>query len=94
MNADRPASGAVPGRLAPEGQARRVFDLYRHHDAQSGAVDVGRSHECFEFEPVRLADRRRFATDHLLTTGGQPFSRAVQSGIRVAVVGGGPFSAT
>jgi len=43
-----------------------------------------------EEKPVRIGELQRYATDHLLTTGGQPFSRGAATGKSVAVVGGGP----
>jgi len=43
-----------------------------------------------EERPVRIGELQRHATDTLMRTGTQPFSRAAASGKRVAVVGAGP----
>jgi len=43
-----------------------------------------------EDKPVEIGRLQRFATDHLLARGEQPFEREAASGKRVAVVGGGP----
>jgi glutamate synthase (NADPH/NADH) small chain len=43
-----------------------------------------------EDQPVRIGRLQRFATDHLMQNGIQPFARARDSGKRVAVVGAGP----
>jgi len=43
-----------------------------------------------EDKPVNIGALQRYATDHLLASGAQPFARAAASGKRVAVVGGGP----
>lgn len=43
-----------------------------------------------EHRPVTIGRLQRYATDHLLERGIQPFSRAGQSGKTVAVVGAGP----
>jgi glutamate synthase (NADPH/NADH) small chain len=40
--------------------------------------------------PVEIGRLQRFATDHLMRTGRQPFTRKPDSGRRVAVVGAGP----
>jgi glutamate synthase (NADPH/NADH) small chain len=43
-----------------------------------------------EEQPVRIGRLQRFATDHLLQNGIQPFRRVRDSGRRIAVVGAGP----
>ena len=43
-----------------------------------------------EDNPVRIGELQRYATDHQMETGKQPFERASSSGYRVAVVGAGP----
>ncbi|MCG8692908.1 MAG: NAD(P)-binding protein, partial [Minwuiales bacterium] len=43
-----------------------------------------------EDKPVRIGLLQRYATDHLMAAGDQPFERAADSGKKVAVVGGGP----
>lgn len=43
-----------------------------------------------EDNPVRIGELQRYATDHMMETGRQPFTRAADSGKRVAVVGAGP----
>ena len=43
-----------------------------------------------EDQPVRIGRLQRFATDHLLENGIQPFSQARDTGKRIAVVGAGP----
>ncbi|MBI3453183.1 MAG: NAD(P)-dependent oxidoreductase, partial [Rhodospirillales bacterium] len=43
-----------------------------------------------EGKPVRIGQLQRYATDHLMENGGQPFARAERSGKTVAVVGAGP----
>ncbi|HLF31450.1 MAG TPA: FAD-dependent oxidoreductase, partial [Xanthomonadales bacterium] len=43
-----------------------------------------------EHKPVTIGRLQRYATDHLFREGIQPFSRAPESGRRVAVVGAGP----
>lgn len=43
-----------------------------------------------EDNPVRIGELQRYATDHQMETGKQPFERASGTGYRVAVVGAGP----
>jgi glutamate synthase (NADPH/NADH) small chain len=43
-----------------------------------------------EDRPVDIGLLQRYAVDHLMESGHQPFTRAAGSGKRVAVVGGGP----
>ncbi len=43
-----------------------------------------------EDNPVRIGELQRYATDHQMETGEQPFKRASITGCRVAVVGAGP----
>ncbi|NND90071.1 MAG: NAD(P)-dependent oxidoreductase [Granulosicoccus sp.] len=43
-----------------------------------------------EDNPVRIGELQRFATDHQMATGRQPYRRAPDTGRRVAVVGAGP----
>ncbi|RMD63497.1 MAG: NAD(P)-dependent oxidoreductase [Alphaproteobacteria bacterium] len=43
-----------------------------------------------ERQPVRIGALQRYATDHLMAAGIQPFRRAAPSGRRIAVVGAGP----
>ena len=43
-----------------------------------------------EDNPVRIGELQRYATDHLMDTGKQPFERAASTGYKVAVVGAGP----
>lgn len=43
-----------------------------------------------EDKPVTIGRLQRYATDHLLEKGMQPFTRAADSGLKVAVVGAGP----
>lgn len=43
-----------------------------------------------EEKPVVIGQLQRYATDHLLENGIQPFNRATQSGKNIAVVGAGP----
>lgn len=43
-----------------------------------------------EDKPVKIGHLQRFATDAYMQTGAHPFSRASQSGKKVAVVGAGP----
>ena len=43
-----------------------------------------------EHKPVVIGQLQRFATDHLLAQGQQPFQRAAASGKHIAVVGAGP----
>ena len=43
-----------------------------------------------ENTPVTIGLLQRFATDHLMADGAQPFARAPATGKKVAVVGGGP----
>ena len=43
-----------------------------------------------EDNPVRIGELQRYATDHLMETGEQPYSRAQSTGCKVAVVGAGP----
>lgn len=43
-----------------------------------------------EDNPVRIGELQRYATDHLMATGSQPYERAADTGHRVAVVGAGP----
>jgi glutamate synthase (NADPH/NADH) small chain len=46
--------------------------------------------EAAEGKPVRIGMLQRHATDAMLATGGHPFTRAPDTGKRVAVVGAGP----
>jgi dihydropyrimidine dehydrogenase (NAD+) subunit PreT len=46
--------------------------------------------EYAEGKPVKIGMLQRYATDHLIETGQQPFPRAPSTGKRVAVVGAGP----
>ena len=43
-----------------------------------------------EDKPVNIGMLQRYAVDHLMEQGRHPFSRAAPTGMRVAVVGGGP----
>ncbi|MDF1585050.1 NAD(P)-dependent oxidoreductase [Marinimicrococcus flavescens] len=43
-----------------------------------------------ENKPVKIGLLQRYATDHLLESGTQPFTRAAPTGQRIAVVGAGP----
>ena len=43
-----------------------------------------------EDNPIRIGELQRYATDHLMETGKQPFERAAETGTKVAVVGAGP----
>jgi len=43
-----------------------------------------------EAKPVRIGLLQRFATDHFMTEGGQPFTRAAPTGKKIAIVGAGP----
>ncbi|MFK8078713.1 MAG: NAD(P)-dependent oxidoreductase [Granulosicoccus sp.] len=43
-----------------------------------------------EDNPVRIGELQRYATDHLMLTGKQPYTRAASTGRKVAVVGAGP----
>lgn len=46
--------------------------------------------EVAEGKPVKIGQLQRYATDHLMASGSQPFSRAEATGKTVAVVGAGP----
>lgn len=46
--------------------------------------------ESAEGKPVKIGMLQRYATDHLISTGEQPFARAATTGKRIAVVGAGP----
>ena len=46
--------------------------------------------EAAEGKPVEIGRLQRFATDHAMAKGKQPFTRAKTTGKRVAVVGAGP----
>lgn len=46
--------------------------------------------EAAEGKPVEIGRLQRFATDHLMAAGPQPFARGAPTGKRVAVVGAGP----
>ncbi len=43
-----------------------------------------------EDNPVRIGELQRYATDHLMATGKQPYTRSDSTGCKVAVVGAGP----
>ena len=43
-----------------------------------------------EDKPVVIGQLQRYATDHLMDSGKQPFTRAKSTGKKIAVVGGGP----
>jgi glutamate synthase (NADPH/NADH) small chain len=46
--------------------------------------------EVAEGKPVQIGQLQRFATDHLMAQSVHPFSRAAETGRRIAVVGAGP----
>ena len=46
--------------------------------------------EVAEGKPVQIGQLQRFATDHLMAQSAHPFSRAAETGRRIAVVGAGP----
>lgn len=46
--------------------------------------------ETAEGEPVQIGQLQRYATDQMMAAGGHPFTRAAETGKRVAVVGAGP----
>ncbi|KQT66245.1 MULTISPECIES: NAD(P)-dependent oxidoreductase [unclassified Aureimonas] len=46
--------------------------------------------EVAEGKPVKIGMLQRFATDHLMARGEHPFTRAPETGRRIAVVGAGP----
>ena len=46
--------------------------------------------EVAEGKPVEIGQLQRFATDHVMAQNSHPFTRAPQTGKRVAVVGAGP----
>lgn len=46
--------------------------------------------EMAEGKPVEIGQLQRFATDRLMAEGSHPFTRAAETGKRVAVVGAGP----
>jgi dihydropyrimidine dehydrogenase (NAD+) subunit PreT len=43
-----------------------------------------------EHKPVTIGQLQRYATDHVLENGIQPFNAAPESGKRIAVIGAGP----
>lgn len=43
-----------------------------------------------ESKPVTIGKLQRYATDHLFASGVQPFTRAAETGKKIAVVGAGP----
>lgn len=43
-----------------------------------------------EDNPVRIGELQRYSTDHLMETGKQPYTRAADTGKRIAVAGAGP----
>lgn len=43
-----------------------------------------------EEKPVRIGELQRFATDTLMATGSQPYTRTAETGKTVAVIGAGP----
>ncbi len=46
--------------------------------------------EAAEGKPVKIGELQRYATDHLQRQGKHPFTRAAETGKRIAVVGAGP----
>lgn len=46
--------------------------------------------EAAEGKPVKIGLLQRYATDHVMATGAQPYTRSAPTGRRVAVVGSGP----
>jgi len=80
----------------PKGAAKTIFDenIFGGMCARVCPTETLCEEACVrntaEERPVRIGELQRHATDTLMRTGTQPFSRAAASGKRVAVVGAGP----
>jgi glutamate synthase (NADPH/NADH) small chain len=80
----------------PDGAARTIFDanIMGGICARVCPVETLCEQACVrnlaEDKPVTIGMLQRYATDHLMARGEQPFRRAEPTGRRVAVVGAGP----
>lgn len=80
----------------PKGSGRTIFDenIFGGMCARVCPTETLCEEACVrntaEERPVRIGELQRHATDALMQTGEQPYTRADSSGKRVAVVGAGP----
>ena len=80
----------------PKGSARTIFDenILGGMCARVCPTETLCEQACVrntaEDNPVRIGELQRYATDHLMQTGKQPYQRAASTGKRIAVVGAGP----
>ena len=80
----------------PKGAARTIFDenIFGGMCARVCPTETLCEEACVrntaEDKPVRIGELQRHATDTLMATGRQPYTRAADTGHRVAVVGAGP----
>ena len=80
----------------PKGSARTIFDenILGGMCARVCPTETLCEQVCVrntaEDNPVRIGELQRYSTDHLMATGKQPYSRASETGFRIAVVGAGP----
>lgn len=81
---------------SPEGAARTIFDqnilggMCARVCPTETLCEQACVREAAEGKPVEIGRLQRFATDTLMARGEHPFSRASETGKRVAVVGAGP----
>ena len=80
----------------PKGSARTIFDqnILGGMCARVCPTETLCEQACVrntaEDNPVRIGELQRYATDYLMATGKQPYTRAAGTGRKVAVVGAGP----
>jgi len=80
----------------PHGSAKTIFDenIFGGMCARVCPTETLCEQVCVrntaEEKPVRIGELQRYATDKLMSTGKQPYTRASERGTQVAVVGAGP----
>ena len=80
----------------PEGAARTIFDqnilggMCARVCPTETLCEEACVREAAEGKPVEIGRLQRFATDTLMASGEHPYTRAPETGKRVAVVGAGP----
>ena len=80
----------------PKGAARTIFDenIFGGMCARVCPTETLCEEACVrntaEDKPVRIGELQRFATDTLMASDSQPYTRAADTGHRIAVVGAGP----
>ncbi len=80
----------------PHGSAKTIFDenIFGGMCARVCPTETLCEQVCVrntsEERPVKIGELQRYATDTLMQTGNQPYKRAADTNMRVAVVGAGP----